>query len=68
MYEIVVSDYTNSGTPQLYMRTDEGYECIDVFENKDHISNQSKSRKSQETSVVYTFCVNKLQVKYNFFS
>lgn len=66
MYEIVVSDHTNSGTPQLYMKTDQGFECIDVIENKDHSSNQTKTNKLQETSVVYTFCLNKLQVKYYF--
>lgn len=54
---MIVNDHNNSGTPQLYMRTDKGFESIDNFVNKEQISSIH-----QETSVVYTFCVNKLQV------
>lgn len=54
---MVVHDHNNSGIPQLYMRTDKGFESIDIFENEEQISSIP-----QETSVVYTFCVNKLQV------
>jgi len=54
---MIVNDHNNSGTPQLYMRTDKGFESVDNFENKEQISSIH-----QETSVVYTFCVNKLQV------
>lgn len=53
---MVVHDHNNSGIPQLYMRTDKGFEIIDIFQNKEH------SSTPQETSVVYTFCVSKLQV------
>ncbi|CAH1736230.1 uncharacterized protein LOC114121216 isoform X1 [Aphis gossypii] len=56
VYEMIVNDHNNSGTPQLYMRTDKGFESVDNFENKEQISSIH-----QETSVVYTFCVNKLQ-------
>ncbi|KAL5234856.1 hypothetical protein ACI65C_002266 [Semiaphis heraclei] len=55
VYEMVVHDHNNSGIPQLYMRTDKGFEIIDIFQNKEH------SSTPQETSVVYTFCVSKLQ-------
>lgn len=41
------------------MRTDNGFECIDVFANEEQTNNHSNF---QETSVVYKFCVNKLQV------
>lgn len=59
---MVISDHNNSGTPQLFMRTDKGFECTDIFENKEQsITNTSQIR---ETSVVYTFCLNKLQVMY----
>jgi len=58
---MVVNDNNNSGIPQLYMRTDKGFESIDVFENNEEISSIP-----QETSVVYTFCVNKLQVMLYF--
>jgi len=54
---MIVNDHNNSGTPQLYMRTDKGFESVDNFENKEQIS-----IIHQESSVVYTFCVNKLQV------
>ncbi|KAL4091226.1 hypothetical protein QTP88_025949 [Uroleucon formosanum] len=56
VYEMVVHDHNNLGIPQVYMRTDKGFELIDIFENKEQISSIP-----QETSVVYTFCVNKLQ-------
>eukprot|EP00102_Acyrthosiphon_pisum_P025619 XP_016662829.1 PREDICTED: uncharacterized protein LOC100575208 [Acyrthosiphon pisum] len=56
VYEMVVYDHNNSGIPQLYIRTDKGFELIDIFENKKQISSIP-----QETSVVYSFCVNKLQ-------
>jgi len=56
---MVVHDHNNSGIPQLYMRTDKGFEIIDIFENKEQISSTP-----QETSVVYTFCVSKLQVMF----
>jgi len=62
---MIVNDYTNSGIPQLYMRTENGFECIDIIENLGHI-NSCNNSKLQETSVVYTYCVNKLQVKYYF--
>jgi len=54
---MIVNDHNNSGTPQLYMRTDKGFESVDNFENKEQIRSIH-----QETSVVYRFCVNKLQV------
>lgn len=41
------------------MRTDNGFECIDFFENEGQISNNLG-----ETSIVYQFCLNKFQVKY----
>lgn len=63
---MVVSDNTNSGVPQLYIRTDKGFECIDIIKNQEQISNQIDHIAHQETSVVFTFCVNKLQVKYSF--
>lgn len=62
---MTVSDYTNSGIPQLYMKTDKGFECVDISENTEQISNQN-NREFQETSVLYQFCINKLQVKYCF--
>jgi len=63
---MTINDYTNSGTCQLYMRTDKGFECVDVTENKEQTSIENNSYKLQETSVLYKFCVNKLQVKYYF--
>jgi hypothetical protein len=54
---MIVNDHNNTGIPQLYMRTDKGFESVDIIENKDQISSIH-----QETSVVYKFCVNKLQV------
>lgn len=39
------------------MKTDNGFECNDFLENE-HIDN------TQETSVVYKFCLDKFQVKY----
>lgn len=56
---MVVNDHNNSGTPNLYMRTDKGFEQIDIFGHKEQISNIP-----QETSVLYTFCLNKLQVMF----
>ncbi|XP_026804952.1 uncharacterized protein LOC113548330 [Rhopalosiphum maidis] len=56
VYEMIINDHNNSGIPQLYMRTDKGFESVDIIENKDQISSIH-----QETSVVYKFCVNKLQ-------
>lgn len=49
--------------PQLYIRTDNGFECVDILENTDEIDPETNN-KFQETSVVYSFCVNKLQVKF----
>jgi len=63
---MTISDYTNSGTPQLYMRTDKGFECVNVAENKEQTSIENNCCKLQKTSVLYKFCVNKLQVKYYF--
>lgn len=51
-------DHDNSGTSQLYIRTDNGFECKDISENMQ----QTNHDKLQETSVVYTFCATKLQV------
>lgn len=59
----MVNDQNNSGTPQLYMRTDSGMKCIDNFGNEQQNSNETNLSKFQETSVVYKFCTNKLQVK-----
>ncbi|XP_022179180.1 uncharacterized protein LOC111039841 isoform X2 [Myzus persicae] len=56
VHEMVVHDHNNSGIPQLYLRTDKGFELIDIFGNKEQLYSIP-----QETSVVYTFCVNKLQ-------
>lgn len=61
---MVVSDNSNSGIPQLHMKTDKGFECIDIIENQEQISNTVDNIIThQETSAVFTFCVNKLQVK-----
>lgn len=60
---MVVSDNISSGIPQLYMRTDKGFECIDNIENQEPMSNQIDHITHQETSEVFKFCVNKLQVK-----
>lgn len=61
---MVISDYKNSGKSQLYLRTDKGYECMDIYEDLEETGSQTFHSKPQETSVVYTFCTNKLQVKY----
>lgn len=60
---MVISDHRNSGIPQLFMRTDKGFECTDIFENKEQ--SITKPNKIDETSVVYMFCLKKLQVMYN---
>lgn len=58
---MIVSDHSNIGIPQLYIRTDNGFECVDILENTEEIET---NHEFQETSVVYSFCVNKLQVKF----
>lgn len=62
---MTINDYTNSGIPQLYLRTDKGFECVNISENKKQISDENNC-KLQETSILYRFCANKLQVKYYF--
>lgn len=62
---MLVSDHNNIGTSQLYVRTDNGFECVDILENMKQVDPDTNN-KFQKTSVVYSFCVNKLQVKYLF--
>lgn len=43
------------------MRTDNGFECIDHFDDEES-TNQTNHNQLQETSVVYKFVLEKLQV------
>jgi len=61
---MVINDYNNSGIPQLFMRTDKGYQCIDIYEDLEQTGSQTNQSEIQETSAVYKFCAKKLQVKF----
>lgn len=66
---MAISDHNNSGVPQLYLRTiDQGFKCIDIYEELGQISSEANQSKFLETSVVYTYCANKLQVKYSMYT
>ncbi|VVC32154.1 Hypothetical protein CINCED_3A008140 [Cinara cedri] len=60
VYEMIVSDHNNIGIPQLYIRTKNGFECVDILENMKQIDPET-NHEFQETTVVYSFCVKKLQ-------
>lgn len=65
---MAISDYNNSGVPQLYLRTiDQGFKCIDIYEELGQISSEANQSELLETSVVYTYCTNKLQVMFSMY-
>lgn len=66
VFEIIVNYQKNSAIPQLHMKTDHGFDCVDIFKIQETIGHQFDQNFLQETSVLYQFCVNKLQVKYCF--
>ncbi|XP_050541782.1 uncharacterized protein LOC126905775 [Daktulosphaira vitifoliae] len=58
--QMIVFDKLKSGVPQLYLKFDGDFECInDFYENND--TKYEQQSKNQEISNVYSFCMNKLQ-------
>ncbi|XP_050442741.1 uncharacterized protein LOC126846917 isoform X2 [Adelges cooleyi] len=56
--QMVVCDNMQTGVPQLYLKSNIEFECVDFRENDYDLNTDNTN---QEVSILYTFCVNKLQ-------